>query len=141
MRQTQIPPTLFEPEAIPADEPAQQVAISIVIPVMNEDQNVRPLYEKLTAQLDSLGKSNEVIFVDNGSTDNTFTELMKLHDEFSGVVRVIRFRRNFGMTPALVAGFGRSRGEGVISMDGDLQDDPEEIPRYLEKIAEGYDVV
>src|SRR5947209_9334344 len=113
MRQTHIPTTLFEPETLPAGEPAQQVAISIVVPVMNEDQNVRPLFEKLAAQLGSLDKSYEVIFVDDGSTDNTFKELKKLHEEFSGIVRVIRFRRNFGKTPALVAGFSRSRGEVV----------------------------
>ncbi len=141
MQQTHIPTTLFEPEVLPAGEPAQQVAISIVIPVMNEDRNVRPLFEKLAAQLDSLDKSYEVIFVDDGSTDDTFKELKKLHEEFTGVVRVIRFRRNFGKTPALVAAFSRSRGEVVFTMDGDLQDDPEEIPRYLEKIADGYDVV
>jgi len=141
MQQTHMPTTLFEPEALPASEQFQQVAISIVIPVMNEDQNVRPLYDKLAAQLDSLGKSYEVIFVDDGSTDDTFAELKKLHEEFTGVVRVIRFRRNFGKTPALVAGFSRSRGEVVFTMDGDLQDDPEEIPRYLEQIEEGYDVV
>lgn len=141
MQQTHTPTTLFEPETLPAGKPAQQVAISIVIPVMNEDQNVRPLFEKLAAQLGSLDKSYEVIFVDDGSTDNTFKELKKLHEEFSGVVRVIRFRRNFGKTPALVAAFSRSRGEVVFTMDGDLQDDPEEIPRYLEKIEDGYDVV
>jgi glycosyltransferase involved in cell wall biosynthesis len=143
MQQTHIPAAIFEPEALPADEQAQQqrVALSIVIPVMNEDQNVRPLYEKLEAQLDSLGRSYEVIFVDDGSTDETFAELKRLHDEYAGVVRVIRFRRNFGKTPALVAGFSRSRGEVVFTMDGDLQDDPEEIPRYLEQIEAGYDVV
>lgn len=141
MQKTQTSTTLFEPATLPADEQSQQVAISIVIPVMNEEQSVRLLYEKLKAQLDSLGKVYEVIFVDDGSTDGTFAELKRLHDEHSGVVRVIRFRRNFGKTPALVAGFSRSRGEIVFTMDGDLQDDPEEIPRYLEKLEEGYDVV
>lgn len=144
MQQTQIPqiPTaLVQPETLPADEQAQQVAFSIVIPVMNEDQNVRPLYEKLRTQLDELGKSYEVIFVDDGSTDATFAELKKLHEEVPGIVRVIRFRRNFGKTPALVAGFSRCKGEIVFTMDGDLQDDPEEIPRFLEKLDKGYDVV
>ena len=141
MQKTRMSTTLFEPATLPDGEQSQQVAISIVIPVMNEEQSVRPLYEKLAAQLDSLGKVYEVIFVDDGSTDGTFAELKRLHDEHSGVVRVIRFRRNFGKTPALVAGFSRSRGEIVFTMDGDLQDDPEEIPRYLEKLEEGYDVV
>jgi glycosyltransferase involved in cell wall biosynthesis len=131
--------TYAEPET-PAPS-SQEVAISIVVPMMNEQQNVRLLYEKLSAQLNQLGKSYEVIFVDDGSTDNTFAELKKLYDEYPGMVRLIRFRRNFGKTPALVAGFSRARGEIVFTMDGDLQDDPEEIPRFLEKLDEGYDLV
>lgn len=141
MQQTHVPTTIIEPESPPTGEQIQQVALSIVIPVMNEDQNLRPLYEKLAAQLDRLEKSYEVIFVDDGSTDGTFAELKNLHDAYPGVVRVIRFRRHFGKTPALVAGFSRSRGEVVFTMDGDLQDDPEEIPRFLEEIEAGYDVV
>ena len=141
MQQTEIPTTLIEPEEMPVGEQSQEVALSIVIPVMNEELNVRPLYEKLAEQLNSLGKSYEIIFVDDGSTDSTFKELKKLHDEHNGVVRVIRFRRNFGKTPALVAGFSRCRGEVIFTMDGDLQDDPQEIPRYLEKLDEGYDLV
>jgi glycosyltransferase involved in cell wall biosynthesis len=141
MQQTEIPTTLIEPEEMSAGEQSQEVAISIVIPVMNEEQNVQPLYEKLSEQLNSLGKSYEIIFVDDGSTDNTFKELKKLHAEGNGIVRVIRFRRNFGKTPALVAGFSRCRGEVIFTMDGDLQDDPQEIPRYLETLDEGYDLV
>jgi glycosyltransferase involved in cell wall biosynthesis len=142
MQQTQIPPlhkSATEP-LIAASSP-QNIAISIVVPVMNEEQNVRLLFEKLSQQLDRLEKSYEIVFVDDGSTDKTFAELHKLYDEHPGIVRVIRFRRNFGKTPALVAGFGRSRGEVVFTMDGDLQDDPEEIPRFLEKLDEGYDLV
>ncbi len=130
-----------EPESSLATSSAQEVALSVVVPVMNEEQNVRPLYEKLAAQLDALGQSYEVIFVDDGSTDKTFTELQKLHIDHPGIVRVIRFRRNFGKTPALVAGFSRCRGEIIFTMDGDLQDDPEEIPRFIEKLDEGYDLV
>ncbi len=141
IEQTDMPTTMIEPEEMLAGEPSQEVAYSIVIPVMNEDQNVRPLYEKLSAQLDSLGRGYEVIFVDDGSTDKTFAELKKLHDEYPNIVRVIRFRRNFGKTPALVAGFSRCRGEVIFTMDGDLQDDPQEIPSYLEKLDEGYDLV
>jgi glycosyltransferase involved in cell wall biosynthesis len=115
--------------------------ISIVVPVMNEEQNVRLLYEALAPQLKELGKSYEVIFVDDGSTDGTFEVLKQLHEENPGVVRVIRFRRNFSKTPALVAGFSRCRGEVIFTMDGDLQDDPVEIPRFLEKLDEGYDLV
>ncbi len=121
--------------------PPQEVALSIVIPVMNEQQSVRPLYEKLSSQVEQLGKRYEVIFVDDGSKDGTFAELKQLHDEHPDIVRVIRFRRNFGKTPALVAGFSRCRGNVVFTMDGDLQDDPEEIPNFLAKLDEGYDLV
>ncbi len=120
---------------------SQKVALSIVVPVMNEEENIRPLYQKLSDQLNSLGQIYEVIFVDDGSTDNTFKELKTLHEEHPGMIRVIRFRRNFGKTPALVAGFSRCQGEIIFTMDGDLQDDPEEIPNFLEKINEGYDLV
>lgn len=121
--------------------PPQEVALSIVIPVMNEQQSVRPLYEKLSSQVEQLGKQYEVIFVDDGSKDGTFAELKRLHDEHPDTVRVIRFRRNFGKTPALVAGFSRCRGDVIFTMDGDLQDDPEEIPNFLTKLDEGYDLV
>src|SRR5438552_14689563 len=120
---------------------SQKVSVSIVVPVMNEEQSVRPLFQKLLDQLNLLDQNYEVIFVDDGSTDNTFRELKTLHEEYPGTVRVIRFRRNFGKTPALVAGFSRCRGEIIFTMDGDLQDDPEEIPNFLEKINEGYDLV
>ncbi|HET9919555.1 MAG TPA: glycosyltransferase family 2 protein [Ktedonobacteraceae bacterium] len=141
MQQTQIPTRVVEPESLLSEREPQEVAISFVIPVMNEEQNIAPLYEKLTTQLDELGQSYEIIFVDDGSTDKTFAEIKKLHDEHPGVVRVIRFRRNFGKTPALVAGFSRCRGEVIFTMDGDLQDDPEEIPNFLAKLDEGYDLV
>ncbi len=133
--------TVVEPETLPVSTLAQKVALSFVVPVMNEELNVRPLFEKLFAQLAELQQSYEVIFVDDGSTDKTFAELTRLHEEFPGVVRVIRFRRNFGKTPALVAGFSRCRGEIVFTMDGDLQDDPDEIPNFLAKLEEGYDLV
>ncbi len=118
-----------------------EVTLSIVVPVMNERQNVRLLYEKLSATLSQLGKVYEIIFVDDGSTDTTFLELQKLHYEHPNIVYVIRFRRNFGKTPALVAGFSRCRGDVIFTMDGDLQDDPEEIPKFLAKLDEGYDLV
>ena len=132
---------LSESQPAMAAAATQEVAISIVVPVMNEEQNIRLLYERLSAQLIELGKPFEVIFVDDGSTDNTFAVLKQLHAENRGVVRVIRFRRNFSKTPAMVAGFSRCRGEIVFTMDGDLQDDPVEIPRFLEKLDEGYDLV
>src|SRR5438270_1586891 len=142
MQQTTIASNInIEPEALTPESSAQTVAISVVVPVLNEEQSIKPLFEKLSTQLNSLGQNYEIIFVDDGSTDKTFVELKKLHDEHPGIVRIIRFRRNFGKTPALVAGFSRCRGEVVFTMDGDLQDDPEEIPNFLTKLDEGYDLV
>jgi glycosyltransferase involved in cell wall biosynthesis len=139
MQQTEI--LQQAPEILTSETFSRQAALSIVVPVLNEQESVRLLYEKLSAQLDQIGKRYEVIFVDDGSSDGTFAELKKLYDEHTGVVRIIRFRRNFGKTPALVAGFSRSRGDVVFTMDGDLQDDPEEIPHLLAKLDEGYDLV
>ena len=119
----------------------QKLDISIVVPAMNEEQNVRLLFDALSQQLKSLGKSYEIIFIDDGSTDNTFEVLKQLHADNPGIVRVIRFRRNFSKTPALVAGFSRCRGEIIFTMDADLQDDPVEIPRFLETLDDGYDLV
>lgn len=133
--------TMSETQIAPPTATTQQVDISIVIPMMNEEQNVRLLYETLSQQLNALDKSYEIIFVDDGSTDRTFEVLKQLHEEHRGIVRVIRFRRNFSKTPALVAGFSRCRGQVIFTMDGDLQDDPTEIPRFLEKLDEGYDLV
>lgn len=119
----------------------QKLDISIVVPAMNEEQNVRLLFDALSQQLKGLGKSYEIIFIDDGSTDNTFEVLKQLHADNPGIVRVIRFRRNFSKTPALVAGFSRCRGEIIFTMDADLQDDPVEIPRFLETLDQGYDLV
>src|SRR2546421_5288447 len=142
MQQTTIASNInIEPEAVTPESSEQTVAISLVVPVMNEEQSIKPLFEKLSTQLDSLGQTYEVIFVDDGSTDKTFLELKKLHAEHSGIVRVVRFRKNFGKPPALVAVFSRCRGEIIFTMDGDLQDDPEEIPNFLAKLDEGYDLV
>lgn len=141
MQQTEVPTRVEELQSSALATPLPEVAISIVVPVMNEQQNIGPLYERLSSQLDIIGSRYEVIFVDDGSTDNTFKELEKLHNAHPGVVRVIRFRRNFSKTPALVAGFSRCRGKVVFTMDGDLQDDPAEIPNFLAKLDEGYDLV
>jgi glycosyltransferase involved in cell wall biosynthesis len=131
----------IEAQTLPVSSMLQKVALSFVVPVMNEELNIRPLFEKLSARLDALQQTYEVIFVDDGSTDKTFAVLTKLHEENPGIVRAIRFRRNFGKTPALVAGFSRCRGDIVFTMDGDLQDDPEEIPNFLARLDEGYDLV
>ncbi len=118
-----------------------QTTLSFVIPVMNEEGNVRALYERLAAKMQQLGMRYEIIFIDDGSTDRTFFELQRLYQEQPDTLEIVRFRRNFGKTPALVAGFSRCRGDVIFTMDGDLQDDPDEIPRFLEKLDEGYDLV
>ena len=129
------------PNTTPAQpDGAQRLGISIVVPVYDEEDSIVQLYDAVRAQLDEIGESYEIIFVDDGSRDGSFTVLRALHER-DPRVRVIRFRRNFGKTPALVAGFAQARGDIVFTMDGDLQDDPTEIPRFLEKLAEGYDLV
>jgi glycosyltransferase involved in cell wall biosynthesis len=117
-----------------------RVAISVVIPVFNEEQSLRPLYDQLTEALEREGRTYELLFVDDGSRDGGFSVLQALHDT-DPRVRVIRLRTNFGKTPALVAGFAHVRGDIVFTMDADLQDDPAEIPRFLARLAEGYDLV
>jgi glycosyltransferase involved in cell wall biosynthesis/putative flippase GtrA len=143
MQSSEIPERAIEPESLApiCSFLSSEVTLSIVVPVMNERQNIRPLFEKISTKLNQLGKRYEVIFVDDGSTDHTFIELQKLHLEHPDIVSVIRFRRNFGKTPALVAGFSRCRGDVVFTMDGDQQDDPEEIHNFLAKLDEGYDLV
>ncbi|EFH86329.1 glycosyltransferase family 2 protein [Ktedonobacter racemifer] len=139
MQQTQVPMNV-PAEAAP-EEATPAIDLTIVVPVKDEQKSVRILFDKLAEQIGQLGKSFEVIFIDDGSVDDTFEELKKLRLEHLGVVRIVQFRRNFSKTPALVAGFSRSRGQVIFTMDGDLQDDPEEIPRYLAKLDEGYDLV
>src|SRR6202045_3640024 len=113
---------------------------SLVVPFFNEQENIPTLYMKLTEVMDSIGEPYEMVFVDDGSKDNTYKVLAEIY-EHDRRVNVVRLRRNFGQTAALKAGFDFARGEVVISMDGDLQHDPQEIPRFLEKIEEGYDLV
>jgi len=123
-------------------EPEQKthVAISVVVPVYNERESLRLLYDALTTELQKVGASYEIIFVDDGSNDASFDTIVALNADDSHV-HAIRFRRNFGKTPALVAGFQRARGDVIFTMDADLQDDPTEIPHFLEKLDEGYDLV
>ena len=111
--------------------------ISVVIPVYNEEENVGELYERLIGVVND---SAEFIFVDDGSSDGTFARLQEIAHKDKRV-RVIRFRRNFGQTAALSAGIDHARGDIIVPMDGDLQNDPNDIPRLLAKIDEGYDVV
>lgn len=114
--------------------------LSIVVPIYFEEDNIRPLYDAITTALDPVIREYEIICVDDGSGDNSFALLKELA-ECDQRVRVIRFRRNFGQTAAMAAGFEAARGRVIIPMDGDLQNDPVDIPRLLEKIEEGYDVV
>jgi len=114
--------------------------ISIVVPLYNEEANVDELYARLTQVFSELRKEYELIFVDDGSRDRTF-ELLVQKQAKDNSVHVIRLRRNFGQTGALAAGFDFAEGDVIIAMDGDLQHSPEDIPRLLDKMAEGYDVV
>ncbi len=115
-------------------------ALSIVIPVFNEAENLHELYDRLTNALTRLKKSYEIIFVDDGSTDSSF-EFLRGLARMDPAVRAIRFRRNFGQTAAMSAGFDHARGDVIIPMDADLQNDPIDIGRLLEKLDEGYDIV
>ena len=128
------------PDTAPEFVQETQLGISVVVPVYNEEQSLRPLYQALTAALERLGQSYEILFVDDGSRDGSFATLTALHAQDQRV-RVIRFRRNFGKTPALVAGFSHVRGDIVFTMDADLQDDPNEMAKFIEKLDEGYDLV
>jgi glycosyltransferase involved in cell wall biosynthesis len=114
--------------------------ISVVIPVHDEERSVALLYDELRSALEPLGSEWEAIFVDDGSSDGTFAALTRLHNG-AGNVRVVRLRRNFGKAAALVAGFDQARGDTVVTLDGDLQDYPAEIPRLLAKLDEGFDLV
>ncbi|WP_025270424.1 glycosyltransferase family 2 protein [Hippea sp. KM1] len=114
--------------------------ISVVVPVYNEKDNVGLLYEKIKDVMTKNGYDHEIIFVDDGSSDGTFDELKRIADK-DKQFKVIRFRRNFGQTAAMAAGFDYAHGEIIVSLDGDLQNDPEDIPKLINKLNEGYDVV
>jgi dolichol-phosphate mannosyltransferase len=114
--------------------------ISVVVPVHNEERSVALLLDELDSALQPLGISWEAIFVDDGSTDGTFAALTRLHAARDDVV-VVRLRRNFGKAAALAAGFAQTHGEVIVTIDGDLQDDPAEIPHLLAKLEEGFDLV
>ncbi|HET6684134.1 MAG TPA: glycosyltransferase family 2 protein [Gaiella sp.] len=114
--------------------------ISVVVPVRDEEQTVEPLYDELAGALGELGEPWEVVYVDDGSRDGTHEALVRLHESTTNV-RVVRLRRNAGKAAALDAGFEVVEGDVVVTMDGDLQDDPAEIPRLLATLDEGYDLV
>jgi len=114
--------------------------LSVVIPLLNEAGNLRPLHQKITTALAGMAQPYELLFIDDGSTDESPQILRELFEQ-DEAVRVIHFRQNFGKTAALTAGFRHSRGSIIITMDADLQDDPAEIPAMLAKLDEGYDLV
>lgn len=115
------------------------IKYSIVIPIFNEEECVQPLYKMIKEVMDKIG-NYEIIYVDDGSSDKTFNILKELH-KIDKNLKVIKFIHNFGQTQAMAAGFDYSKGDIIITMDADLQNDPKDIPILLEKMNEGYDVV
>ena len=113
--------------------------VSVVVPLLNEQDNINPLYEQITQTLTD-EHNYEIIFIDDGSSDDSFTILSKLQ-KADNKVRVIRFRKNFGQTSALSAGFAHARGKIIVAIDADLQNDPADIPKMIKKLYEGFDVV
>lgn len=114
--------------------------LSIVIPVYNEEENIEPLYKELKFVLDGLGLDYEIIFVDDGSHDSSW-RIIKGFSLNDPRVKGIKFRKNFGQTPAMMAGFHEAEGDVIITMDADRQNDPRDIPKLLTKLEEGYDIV
>ena len=113
--------------------------ISVVIPIFNEGENISPLYQELKAVMEKLGAEYEVIFVDDGS-DDASNEILQRLAQGNKRIKVIQFRKNFGQTAAIAAGVEHAQGEIIVTMDGDRQNDPQDIPRLLEQLEQGYDV-
>lgn len=114
--------------------------ISVVIPLRNESPNIPQLYKELTETLEAFGRPYEILMIDDGSTDDTFEQLARLQAA-DGRLRVLRFRRNFGQTAAFAAGFAHARGKFIVTSDGDLQNDPRDIPAMVEQAEAGPDIV
>lgn len=129
-----------EPQIYTPISSKEKIDVSIVVPIFNEVENIEQLHSQMAFVLDSLNKTSEIILVDDGSTDGTFEALKKIQSKDQRVW-VIRLRRNFGQAAAFSAGFDFARGDVIVTMDGDLQNDPADIPRLLEKIDEGFDIV
>jgi glycosyltransferase involved in cell wall biosynthesis len=121
-------------------ETMEKIDLSIVVPVYNEEENLRPLLAEITAALKDEPLSYEVILIDDGSSDTSFAVMESLHQADSGVV-AIQFRRNHGQTAAFAAGFAQARGRYILTIDADRQNDPADIPAMIKKLEEGYDVV
>ena len=116
------------------------IDLSIVVPLFDEEESIDELYQEIVHHAEKTGHSFEIIFIDDGSTDKSFSILESLHQKDSRV-KVVQFRKNFGKAEALSAGFTASQGKMVVTMDADLQDDPAEIPALITKLEEGYDLV
>ncbi len=114
--------------------------LTVVVPAYNEEENVNLLHKELKAVLDRMRKSYEIIYVDDGSTDRTYQELLKIK-KADKAARIIKLRKNFGQTAAMDAGFSNAKGKVIVTMDSDLQNDPRDIPKLLAKLDEGFDVV
>ncbi|MEM7124036.1 MAG: glycosyltransferase family 2 protein [Pseudomonadota bacterium] len=132
--------TSREADGVAARDGAARIDLSIIIPVYNEEANLPALYQKLHATIDVLGQTYEILFVDDGSSDDSRSVLCQLAAK-DPHVQVIALRRNYGQTAAMMAGIDHAAGAILIPMDGDGQNDPADIPRLLEKLDEGYDVV
>ncbi|MEM8942536.1 MAG: glycosyltransferase family 2 protein [Pseudomonadota bacterium] len=119
---------------------SQQVDLSVVVPLYNEEDSIQPLFSAIMGAVDQIDCDSEVIFVDDGSADSTFAAAESLAQGDSRL-RVVKFRRNYGQTPAMAAGIDIARGTVIVTMDGDLQNDPDDISLFLDKIDEGFDIV
>ncbi|MGB8990436.1 MAG: glycosyltransferase [Desulfobaccales bacterium] len=128
-------------QVLPLSESTSAPEISVVIPVYNEEDNLRELGERLIRTLTSMGRTFEIIFVDDGSTDRSWELLTTLNGQYPQYVRALQFHRNFGQHQAIFAGFQAARGQVMVTLDADLQNPPEEIPRLVAKLEEGYDTV
>ncbi len=125
--------------SLPGTEPPVR-SLTVLVPARNEEGNLPELHRRLSTVLATVDLPYEILFVDDGSTDGTWAAIRALHNA-DPRVRGLRHRRNFGKAQALAAGFAVARGDVVVTMDGDLQDDPDELPRFLTKLADGYDLV
>jgi undecaprenyl-phosphate 4-deoxy-4-formamido-L-arabinose transferase len=128
-------------QAAPLSSGSPEPYISVIIPVYNEEENLRELGERLMRTLTTMGRSFEIILVDDGSNDRSWDLLGELHDKYPQNLRALQFNRNFGQHQAIFAGFRASRGQVMVTLDADLQNPPEEIPRLVAKLEEGYDTV
>lgn len=141
-KHTPKPPQQQKPQPQPqqSKQPHNRMTVSVIIPLLNEEESLRDLHEQLKQSLARVGGNYELIFVDDGSTDKSYSVIQQLKQR-NPRVKAIRFRRNYGKSAALMVGFQKAQGEFVITMDADLQDDPAEIPNLIKELRSGYDVV